>query len=566
MEKSCDVIVVGSGAGAFVAAVRAASLGASVIMLEKEATYGGTSARSGGGLWVPNNEDIASVGVTDSADDGFQYMRKVIPQEQVADDTIRNYIESAPQMLNFLSSATPVHYVPVPFYADYYPSYPGWKEGGRSMDPKPIDGSALGDMLYKMENTPKQSRAMGIFGMSIIEGSQILATAPGWRKIVAGIFARYLLDVGGRLKGMRDRRLCQGTALIGGLYLTARKSGVELMLNTGVSKPVQEGNRVVGVIAHSKEHGEIELRANKGVVVAAGGFENNPQMRADNLPGPTSCNWSAASPGNTGDLIRAGQEIGAATGLMNEAWWAPVVKNGDASVVLFSEKSKPGLIIVDKKGRRFMNEAITYNSYGECFYNALEAGFDCVPAYMIFDGNYRQKYFFGGIPQSSMAPDFLNRSAFGRDGMLIKAGTLEELADKLGVDIVGLQDSVKKMAEYAKSGVDEEFGRGSDAHDRMYGDIEVTPNPCLGPLDKAPFYGAPVYPGDIGTKGGLIIDNDGRVQDEQGNSIEGLYAAGNCTASIMGDKYPGAGCTLGPAMTIAYRAVNHIMDGGGAVR
>ncbi|RLQ21064.1 FAD-dependent oxidoreductase [Seongchinamella sediminis] len=559
MQNNYDVVVVGSGAGAFMAAIRAAKLGASVLMLEKQATYGGTSARSGGGLWVPNNKNIADAGVVDSPEDAFEYMRKVIPEEQVADDTIRNYIESSPQMLDFLNTETPVHYVPVPGYADYYPSYPGWKEGGRTMDPSPIDGRPLGDMLYKMEDTPKQSKAMGIFGMSILEGSQILATSPGWQKIVAGIFGRYLLDIVGRLKGLRDRRLCQGNSLIGGMLMAAQKLGVELVLETGVTRLVKEGDKVVGVVARSDALGEFEIRVNKAVVVASGGFEHNPEMRKANLPQPTESNWSAANPGNTGDLIIAGQEIGAATGLMNEAWWAPVVKNGDTSVVLFSEKSKPGLIIVDKKGRRFMNEAITYNSYGECFYNAKEAGYDCVPAYMIFDGNYRKKYFFGGIVQSSMSPDFMNRSAFGPNGMLIKADTLDELAGKLGVDRNGLQETVAKMAEYARTGVDEEFGRGSDAHDRMYGDMEVSPNPCLGPLDTAPYYGAPIYPGDIGTKGGLVIDHDGRVQDEQGNAIEGLYAAGNCTASIMGDKYPGAGCTLGPAMTIAFRAANHLM-------
>ncbi|MEH6550347.1 MAG: FAD-dependent oxidoreductase [Pseudomonadales bacterium] len=560
MEKTFDVVVVGTGAGAFMAAIRAATLGASVVMLEKQATFGGTSARSGGGLWVPNNENIGSVGVTDSDEDGFQYMRKVIPEDQVTDDTIRNYIKTAPEMLRFLSSATPVNYVPVPGYADYYPTYPGWKEGGRTMDPTPIDGRPMGPMLYKMEETPKQSRAMGIFGMSIIEGSQILATTPGWKRIVAGIFGSYLIDIPGRLKGMRDRRLCQGNSLVGGLYMASQKLGITVHLETGVTELLKEGDRVVGVSAHSKEHGTIEFKANKGVVAAAGGFENNPEMRKANLPSPTESHWSAASPGNTGDLITAGQKIGAATGLMNEAWWAPVVKNGDTSVVLFSEKSKPGLIIVDKQGRRFMNEAITYNSYGECFYNAQKAGFDCVPAYMIFDGNYRKKYFFGGIPQAAMSPDYMNGSAIGDGKMLTKAQSMDELADKLGVDKVGLRKTTALMAEYAKTGIDAEFGRGNDAHDRMYGDMEVTPNPCLGPLDEAPFYGAALYPGDIGTKGGLVIDNDGRVQDEQGNTIEGLYAAGNCTASIMGDKYPGAGCTLGPAMAIAFRAANHIME------
>lgn len=564
MQTNYDVVVVGSGAGAFMAAIRAASLGASVVMLEKLSTFGGTSARSGGGLWIPNNRDIASAGVSDSPEEAFEYLRQVIPPELVADEVIKNYIDTAPQMLDFLHTRTPVHYVPVPGYADYYPSYPGWKEGGRTLDPMPINGQPLGEMLYKMQETPKQSRAMGVFGMSILEGTQILANGPGWRKIVAGIFARYALDIGGRIKGLRDRRLCQGNALIGGLFIAARTLGVELLLETGVTHLRRDGQRVVGVQARSQRHGEIEFTARKGVIVAAGGFENNPTMRKQHLPSPTESTWSAAAPGNTGDLIRAGQEIGAATGLMNEAWWAPVIMNRDTAVVLFSEKSKPGLIIVDKKGRRFMNEAITYNSYGECFYNALQAGYDCVPAYMIFDGNYRKKYFFGGLPQSSMSPDCMNPSAFGPGGMLVKAASLDELADKLGVDRAGLQETVSRMRKYAREGVDEEFGRGNDAHDRMYGDPEVTPNPCLGPLDEAPYYGAPIYPGDIGTKGGLVIDQDGRVQDVDGQAIEGLYAAGNCTASIMGNKYPGAGCTLGPSMTIAFRAANHLMGATGS--
>jgi 3-oxosteroid 1-dehydrogenase len=244
---------------------------------------------------------------------------------------------------------------------------------------------------------------------------------------------------------------------------------------------------------------------------------------------------------------------------MNEAWWAPSVRWGDRTVILFFEKSKPGLMIVDRTGRRFMNESITYNSYGKCMYGEDYDLRDRVPAYVIFDSRYRSRYMFGGLLQSSMSPDWMNPGAFGPKGMLTKASTLGELAVKLGIDADGLQASAVEMARFAQSGIDERFGRGADAHDRMYGDERVTPNPCLGPIDAPPFYGAPLYPGDIGTKGGLAINNDGQVLDEAGKPIAGLYAAGNSSASIMGDKYPGAGCTLGPALTIAYRAAGRIM-------
>jgi 3-oxosteroid 1-dehydrogenase len=192
-------------------------------------------------------------------------------------------------------------------------------------------------------------------------------------------------------------------------------------------------------------------------------------------------------------------------------------------------------------------------------YSAKQRGFDCVPAYVIFDGQYRQKYLFAGLPQSKLSPDWMNKKLFGPNGMLQKADTLGELALKLGIEAAGLEATAKRFAGFAEKGGHEDFGRGSDDHDRMYGDHEVTPNPCLGAIDQPPFYGARIYPGDIGTKGGLVIDDDARVLNEDDKPIEAFYAAGNCTASIMGDKYPGAGCTIGPALTMAYRAANHAM-------
>lgn len=558
-ERAFDVVVVGSGAAALAAACWVSDLGASVIVLEKTDRIGGSSAMSGGGIWVPNNALYSQIGLTDSDDDAYAYLRSVIPESQIPDETIRTYIHSAPQMIEYLREID-VPYSPVAHYPDYYPSAPGWKPGGRTMDCAPLDGRKLGEDLYRLREMPHASKAFGSINLSITEASKIQAVAKGWQKIAARALVRYLTDIAGRLKGKRDRRLCMGEALVGRLLLALRKRGIELRLATPVVELMMDGGRVGGVITSDGEGHRQSIVARRGVIVAAGGFERSTEMRQANLANPTSPNWSAGSPGNTGDMIRAGEKIGAKTGLMNEAWWAPVVLWGGRPVVLFFEKSKPGMVIVDRKGRRFMNEAITYNSYGKCVYGEDYSIRDRVPAFIIFDRTYRKKYMFGGLLQPAMSPDWMNRSAFGKDGLLQKAPTLRSLAVKLGVDPEGLEVTARQMGKYAQTGVDTQFGRGSDEHDQQYGDGRVKPNPCLGPIEKGPFYGAPLYTGDIGTKGGLVIDNDGQVLDEAGQPIPGLFAAGNCTSSIMGDKYPGAGCTLGPALTMAWRGSNKLME------
>jgi len=558
-QQHYDLVVIGSGAAGLMAALRAAKSGASVLVLEKGAAFGGSSAKSGGGIWIPNNPNIAAAGVEDSAEKAFRYMRSIIPASQVGDAAIKNYIDSAPKMLEFLEASTQISFTPVTGYADYYPDMEGWQPGGRTMDPSPIDGRQLGKMLYRMLEAPRASKAMGLFSMSILEGMQILAANPGWQKIMAGIICKYLSDIPGRLRGKRDRRLAQGNALVGGLYLACVQEGVELQLNAAVTDLIYESGRVSGVKANIDGLART-VTAGMGVMISAGGFDHNPEMRRQYLPQPSSESWSAGAKTNTGDLIQIAQQYGADTALMHEAWWAPVVKTPEGVTVLFSEKSKPGMMMVDASGARFMNEAITYNSYGECFYGAQQRGHDCFPAYVIFDGDYRSKYIFGGMPQSSLSPDWMNKGMLGADGVLTRAASLEALAGKLGIDVDGVKNTAEKMASYASTGFDRDFGRGSDAHDRMFGDGSVQPNPCLGPMSRGPFYGAQIFPGDIGTKGGLVINLDGQVVDTEGQPIAGLYAAGNSSASLMGDKYPGAGCTLGPAMTMAYLAAGHMME------
>ena len=556
-DEHYDAVIVGSGAAALAAACRLSDLGAHVLLLEKTGHIGGNSAMSGGGIWVPNNALIGSVGIEDNDEDAFAYLRHVIPEEQVPDDMIRTYIGSAPEMIEYLRGIG-VAYTPVAHYPDYYPSAPGWRPGGRTMDCAPLDGRTLGEDLYRLREMPPASKAFGRINLSITEASKVQAVAQGWQMIAAKALLQYALDIAGRFRGKRDRRLCMGEALVGRLLLAAQERGIEIRTNAPVQALISEKGRICGVTVDCA--GTVQkIAANRGVLVASGGFEADQEMRSESLAKPTQAQWSAGSPGNSGDMIRAGRSIGADTDLMQEAWWAPVVLWGDRPVALFFEKSKPGMMIVDRHGRRFMNEAITYNSYGKSIYGEDYSREDRVPAFIVFDRTYRQKYMFGGLLQSSMSPDWLTPSAFGEDGLLQKAPSLRELACKLGIDPAGIAESAGRMAEYAQTGIDTEFGRGSDAHDRMYGDERVFPNPCLGPLAKAPFYGARLYPGDIGTKGGLKIDVDGSVLDTSGTPIAGLFAAGNCTASIMGEKYPGAGCTLGPALTMAFRGANALM-------
>lgn len=556
-NTSVDVLVVGTGAGGLLSALRAADLGLSTMVVEKSAFLGGTSAMSGGGIWIPANKSMIAQGIDDSKEDAFRYMRTLI-DDRVGDDKLHTYTELANPMLEFMEAKSPIKYVAVPHYADYYPGVDGWRPGGRTMDPTPMSGAPMKDMLYKLRECPPTSKAFARVNMSILEGTEILTTAPGWLKTAMSIFAKYWLDIPGRLKGKRDRRLTQGNSLVGGLYYALRDLKVPIELNTPVLELIEEDNKITEVVL--ERNGKVgSIRINKGVILAAGGFEANQEMREKYLPQPSKTEWTAAHDSNTGDMITAAQNLGASVDLMEEAWWGPVVRvpGWKSAATLFQEKSKPGLIFVAKDGRRFMNEALPYNSYGEAMYGAHKAGRDNIPAYAIFDARYRKNYMFGPMLQSGFQPDWSLPKAIQKD-FYVKTKTIGEMADKLGLDKAGLEETVARMNGFAESGVDEDYHRGEDDHDRFYGDPKVTPNPCLGPIDQAPYYGVLVYPGEIGTKGGLKTDCDARVLRDNGEPIAGLYAIGNCSASAMGDKYPGAGTTLGPALIFGFAAANHL--------
>ncbi len=548
-----DVLVVGSGAGAMAAAIRAHDLGAKTLIIEKSEYYGGTSAMSGGALWVPNNHLMRAAGIDDSREEALEYLG-VLTRGEVAADRLEAYVDRAPEMLEYLLEETRLEMIVMPAYPDYYPRIPGSRPGGRTVEPVRLDARELGAEFDLLRPPALQVLVMGRVGMTATEARDLLGRRPGWVGLSAEIFGRYWLDVGGRLRGKRDRSLTLGNALIGWLRLSLLDRGVPLWLSTPARALIVEGGRVVGVEAERGGR-PFRIRADKGVIFASGGFESNPSMRQHFLPKPTMAEWTCGSPSNTGDAIGMCKAVGAALAGMDDAWWGPVtvVPGEDRARMLIIEKGLPRCILVDKTGRRFVNEAAPYIDIVNAMYERHCEETPAVPCYLIFDAEYRKKYPCGPFLQATQQPDWALPRAL-RNGYLAKASSLSELAHQLGVDADGLCDTVARFNEHARRGRDPDFGRGETVFDRYYGDESNPLNPCLAPVEKPPFYGMAVYAGDLGTKGGLATDARARVLGQDGKPIPGLYAAGNCSASVMGRTYAGAGATIGPAMTFGYIA------------
>jgi 3-oxosteroid 1-dehydrogenase len=555
-DHTVDLLIVGSGAGAMTAAITAYDRGGDALLIEKSDRYGGSSAMSGGGLWVPDNHLMKAAGIDDSPEEAWSYLEGVTAGD-VPEERLRAYLETAPALVKYLTEKTHVELEALPEYADYYPHVEGSKPGGRALDPKNFDARFLGDDFLNMRDQNPQMLIMGRIFMTIFEARTMLTRSPGWVLLALKLMLKYALDIPWRFKSKRDRNLAMGNALVGMLRRSLMDRGVPLWLNTAARELIFENGRVRGVVAE-KDGRTICIRASNGVILAAGGFEGNQEMREQYLPDPTRVEWSCANPNNTGDAIRMGLELGADVDLMDDAWWGPVtVAPGEPHArMLVIEKSLPGGIMINKNGERFVNEAAPYIDVVNAMYakNVPEA--PCVPAYLVFDADYRRKYPCGPMLQASQQPDWALPKAFRR-GYLRKSDTLDGLAAQLDVDPVGLAKTVEKVNEYARTGKDLDFHRGETVFDRYYGDEKVEPNPCLAPIDTAPFYGIEAFPGELGTKGGLATDASARVLRESGEPIPGLYAVGNCSASVMGHTYPGAGGTLGPATTFGYIAARH---------
>jgi 3-oxosteroid 1-dehydrogenase len=560
-QTDWDVIVVGSGAGAMTSAAIAADRGLSVLVVEKSDKFGGTSAISGGGIWIPNNHYFAAKGGKDSYDKALQYIMTAGGGR--ADETkVRAYLDHAPAMIKYLEDKSRVRYAVAEKYPDYYQHVPGSLPGGRSLDPELFDTSVLGDELENLRRPSPSTLLMGKISWTARDAHIAMARESGWRFKILWMMLRYKLDFKWRRKSKFDRRAGLGNSLVCALRASLLDRKVPLWLNTDFRDLVLDNGRVTGIKVVSKGR-ELTLNARRGVIIGAGGFEQNQALREKYLPQPTKTSWSATPPGNnTGAALEAGMAAGAATDLLEWAWWSPTIPvvGEEKPRGIFAERAFPGSIVVNGLGKRFCNEAQGYLEFGDAMYKDREAtGGKNVPAWCIFDAHFRFNYAMGPLMPGQIMPDSRLRKEW-RNSVYWKADTLEELARQIDVDPAGLATTVKTVNEYARTGEDKDFGRGGNVFDRYYGDVNVKPNPCLAPIQKGPFYAMRMDAGDIGTKGGLLTDAHARVVRPDGSPIEGLYAIGNTSASVMGIAYPGAGATIGPAMTFGYIAAHHIAD------
>ncbi|MHA3019182.1 3-oxosteroid 1-dehydrogenase [Mycobacterium sp. BMJ-28] len=546
-----DVVVVGSGAAGMVAALTAAHQGLSTVVVEKAPHYGGSTARSGGGVWIPNNEILKRDGVKDTADAARKYLHAIIG-DAVPAEKIDTYLDRGPEMLSFVLKNSPLKLCWVPGYSDYYPETVGGKATGRSVEPKPFNAKKLGADEPGLEPPyGKVPMNMVVLQQDYVRLNQLKRHPRGvLRSIKVGVRSVWANATGKNLVGM-------GRALIAPLRIGLQQAGVPVLLNTALTDLHVEDGVVRGIYvrnAGDPEGAEPTLiRARKGVILGSGGFEHNEQMRVKYQRAPITTEWTVGAKANTGDGILAAEKLGAALELMEDSWWGPTVPLVDAPWFALSERNSPGSIIVNLSAKRFMNESMPYveachHMYGGKYGQGDGPG-ENVPAWLIFDQQYRDRYIFAGLQPGQRIP-----KKWLESGVVVKAETLTELAEKTGLSAEALAATVDRFNGFARSGVDEDFHRGDSAYDRYYGDPTVKPNPNLGEIKHGPFYAAKMVPGDLGTKGGIRTDNDGRALRDDNTVIEGLYAAGNVSSPVMGHTYPGPGGTIGPAMTFGYLA------------
>ncbi len=556
-DHEVDVLVVGSGNGGLTTALCAKIMGSeSVLVIEKGKQIGGTSAMSGGGIWVPCSRYSKALNVDDSIEDAKEYLESTIPAEVRRDEMIDAYLENGPKMLDFLHHNTLVRYLSLAHYPDYYSNLPGARNGHRSLEPEPILGSELGDDFKHIHESALIVYKR--FMITQVEGQMITGGLQGRFKALAKLVLKYYTDFPWRFKHRISRRLTCGMAGISRLFLSLKARDVPIWRETALHELITENisgvETIIGAVIE-REGKTLRIKTKQAVMLAAGGFEQNQAMREKYLPAPTNKAWSAGIKTNTGDAIIAGQNIGAKTAQMDGAWWCSTVTVPGREYPFLSivTKSLPGTFVVNQSGKRYGNESQNYMSWSLGLFENHSKENSCVPSFMVFDSKFKNSY--SAFPLTG--PDWLLPKSFFNEGLITKANTISELGEKAGINATALEQTVTQFNHFAVTGKDLDFQRGDAAYDRYYGDPTVKPNPCLAELTQAPFYAMRTDAGDFGTHGGLLTNTDGQVLAENGQPISGLYATGNCSAAVL-PTYPGPGATLGPAMTFAYQAAKHI--------
>jgi 3-oxosteroid 1-dehydrogenase len=560
-DHSVDVVIVGSGNGALTNALCNYEMGTKdILIVEKTAQYGGTSAIGGGGVWIPCNHYAIEAGAQDNLDDAMTYLKNTVPAGAVPEDMHRTLLENGPKMLRFLAQRTHASYISLGEYPDYFSDREGARLGHRSVEPEAMDITRLKKGGEDLRSGHQMMLMLGMVPITQQEAHIFTAQLKGWVSLAARLILQHIFDLPRRLRRLRSRRSTCGQAGVARLALSVEDRNIPLWLNTEMTDLIMEDGRVAGIRAR-KDGREIAIQARKAVVLASGGFERNQTMREQYLPKPTNAEWSSGNPGNTGLPIEKAIAQGAAVSGMDGAWWCTMTKvPGEALPRLcIMEKSYPGSVVVNRQGKRVANESMNYQKYVQECFKAQQQGIPVDELWHVFDARFRAKYLVGPLMTSKMMPDKLLPKHFFSDTFLTIADSVEQLADKIGIDPDGLSTTINNMNQYARSGDDKEFQRGSFAYDRYYGDPTVTPNNCLAPLEQPPYYAIRLYLGDFGTSGGLQTNTNAQVLRGDGSIIEGLYATGNCSAPVL-PTYPGPGATLGPAMTFAYQAAKHISD------
>ncbi|MFJ7261214.1 3-oxosteroid 1-dehydrogenase [Streptomyces globosus] len=544
-----DVVVVGSGAAGMTAALTAARRGLSVLLVEKAPTFGGSTARSGAGIWLPNNSVILRAGVPDTPQKAAAYLAAVVGPSVPADRQAA-FLANGPRMLDFVMANSPLRFRYMDGYSDYYPDLPGGLANGRSIEPDQLDGRVLGAELARL-NPPYMPVPAGmvVFGQDYRWLTLAAVNARG-AAVAAECLAR-----GTRAALRGEKPLTMGQALAAGLRAGLAQAGVPVWLECPLTDLVTDGGAVTGVVV---ERGGVRgtVRARRGVVLGSGGFEHDAEMRARYQQQPTGAQWSVGARENTGDGIRAGQRAGSALDLMDDAWWGPTVPLPGEPYFCLAERTLPGGLLVNAAGARFVNEAAPYSDVVHVMYEKDRgAPGSHIPAWLVVDQHYRNKYLFKDVLPALPLPD-----AWYASGAVHTAWTWDGLAERIGVPAAALRATLSRFNAQAWSGTDADFGRGRTAYDHYYTDPGVYPNSCLAPVLLPPFHAFRIVPGDLGTKGGIVTDARARALRPDGSVIRGLWAAGNASAAVMGRSYAGAGSTIGPAMAFGYAAANDIAD------
>jgi 3-oxosteroid 1-dehydrogenase len=550
-DKSVDLLIAGSGGGGMVAALAALDSGIEPLVVEKQALIGGATGMSGGMVWLPNNPLMRRDGIPDSHEDGLAYFDDVVGDIGEPSSPARRemFLTAGNEMIDFLTRKG-VRLVRCPGYTDYYPNHKGGNAAGRSVEGIPYDAAPLGDWSDKVQTMDKNWNRGFVVKTNELRSVGYFNRSPRAFVVAMRVFAR---TWAARLR--RRNILTNGASVIGQMLSVLIESRGEppIWTDTAMGDLIVEDGRVVGARV-TRDGTSLNVQARMGVLLAAGGFSRNAEMRRRySGDQPNEAKWSLSNTGDTGEVLQTAMRLGAKTDLLDEAWWLPSVFVADPRArALGQGRQRPGAIYVDGTGKRFCNESNSYVEVGKAMY-ANKA----VPCWQICDEGYIGRYVSGANPfQKRSLPEEVIEQ-----GAVLRADTIADLARQIDVPADALENTVKRFNEFAAKGQDPDFGRGQSAYNDCLGDPGYKPNAALGPLDRAPFYATRVFPADVGTCGGLVANEHAQVLDENDRVIDGLYATGNITATVMGRNYLGAGGSIAYTMVFGYVAARHAAGG-----